>query len=228
MTKLYNFVYITTNNINGDYYIGKHSTDNLNDGYIGSGVVLNRAIKKYGRSNFTMSVLQYFDTEEEAYQYEYEIVTEDEVNNPHCYNITIGGKGGIKLYNLSDSAKLQHKIYYSKPENRLHASIKSKEAWSKPEIRKKYLNSMHKASLKPEVKQNRSNAQKIAQNRQETKIKKSNARKGKAPWNKGKKTGQDTFKNTIWINNGFYNKRISPDKFDYYKQQGFEHGMITK
>jgi predicted GIY-YIG superfamily endonuclease len=34
--KKYHFVYITRHK-NGKYYVGRHSTDDLNDGYIGSG-----------------------------------------------------------------------------------------------------------------------------------------------------------------------------------------------
>ena len=43
-------IYKTTNLINGKIYIGKDS--NNNEHYIGSGVKLLKAIKKYGRSNF--------------------------------------------------------------------------------------------------------------------------------------------------------------------------------
>ena len=54
--KEYHYFYKITNLINEHYYYGIHSTNNLNDGYMGSGVRLNKAYKKYGIENFTKTV----------------------------------------------------------------------------------------------------------------------------------------------------------------------------
>ncbi len=90
---MYHIVYKTTNIKNGKYYIGKHSTKNLDDGYLGSGVLLKRAIKKYGKGSFTREILSEHDTSESAFDEECVIVNEDFVNMSCTYNLTIGGHG---------------------------------------------------------------------------------------------------------------------------------------
>ena len=87
-------IYQTTNNINGKIYIGKHQTEKVNDGYFGSGVKLQEAIKKYGKENFTKEILFVFDTEQEMNAKEQEIINEDFVKRRDTYNIGVGGEGG--------------------------------------------------------------------------------------------------------------------------------------
>jgi len=53
--KLY-YIYLTTNLINNKKYIGKHFGE-LEDGYLGSGLLLQRAIEKYGKENFSKQIL---------------------------------------------------------------------------------------------------------------------------------------------------------------------------
>ena len=45
MERKHNVVYQITNLINGKIYIGVHSTDDINDGYMGSGDLIKMAIK---------------------------------------------------------------------------------------------------------------------------------------------------------------------------------------
>ena len=59
--KKYYFIYKTTCIISNRFYIGMHSTNNLEDGYLGSGIFLNNSIKKYGRQNHKIEILEYLD-----------------------------------------------------------------------------------------------------------------------------------------------------------------------
>jgi len=58
----YHYIYKTTNLLNEKFYIGRHSTNKLEDGYLGSGKVLDQSFKKRGRKNFKCEVLEYCDT----------------------------------------------------------------------------------------------------------------------------------------------------------------------
>jgi len=49
-------IYKTTNTINGKIYVGKHNKDN--DDYLGSGKLLKRAMKKYGKEYFCLEILE--------------------------------------------------------------------------------------------------------------------------------------------------------------------------
>lgn len=89
-------VYQTKNNLNGRYYIGvnkvKTKEDALNN-YYGSGILIKEAIKKYGKENFTKTILEYFDDEQSAYAFE-KLVVKPIKDDPLSYNLIHGGKGG--------------------------------------------------------------------------------------------------------------------------------------
>ena len=91
-------IYKITNNLNGKYYIGKHQTKDLNDGYMRSGKLIKLAIDKHGRSNFTKEILHVFDNESEMNAKEKELV----VISEQSYNLCEGGKGGFGYINQNE------------------------------------------------------------------------------------------------------------------------------
>ena len=96
---MYYTIYKITNIIDGKEYIGKHITNNLNDDYLGSGIYLNRAIKKYGKDKFKKEILYVFQNQDDMENMEKELVNEEIINNSNYYNIALGGQGGkIVLY----------------------------------------------------------------------------------------------------------------------------------
>jgi len=85
-------IYKITNNLNGKFYIGQHTTEDLNDGYMGSGTAIKRAIKKHGEENFTKEILYDVDDEELMDFIEELIVDEDFVKREDTYNLKTGGE----------------------------------------------------------------------------------------------------------------------------------------
>ena len=92
-SKKYHYFYKITNLLNNHFYYGVHNTNNIEDGYMGSGKRLHYAYKKYGIENFEKEILKYFDTAADAFKYEADYITEELVKDPNCYNIQKGGEG---------------------------------------------------------------------------------------------------------------------------------------
>ena len=82
-------LYETTNNVNGKKYIGVHNRDD--DDYLGSGNLIVKAVKRYGRQNFSRVILERFETAAEAYLREAEVVTPEICKSTLYYNINLGG-----------------------------------------------------------------------------------------------------------------------------------------
>lgn len=94
-SKKFHFTYQTKCLINGKLYIGRHSTNDLFDGYIGSGKLLKRAVKKYGYENFICTPLCFFDSYEELLEEERFLVTKNWCKKDSNYNLVEGGENPI-------------------------------------------------------------------------------------------------------------------------------------
>ena len=113
-------VYITANLVNGKQYVGDHSTENINDSYKGSGLLILRAIKKYGKENFEREILEICESKQEAFNKQEKYINFFNTLKPIGYNIS--PKGGHNVKNcfseeskrkISESLK---KTYKEKPE----------------------------------------------------------------------------------------------------------------
>ncbi len=91
--KKHYLVYQITNLINDKIYIGIHSTENSEDGYMVSGKNLRAAIKDFGIENFKKEILFDFDNPEEMIAKEIELVDRKFISMHNVYNIKLGGEG---------------------------------------------------------------------------------------------------------------------------------------
>jgi hypothetical protein len=92
---MYYTIYRITNLVNNKTYIGKHKTNNLDDGYMGSGIALNRAKLKHGIENFKKHIIHILSNDQEMNEMEKKLV----VVNETTYNLKEGGDGGFDFIN---------------------------------------------------------------------------------------------------------------------------------
>ena len=103
------YVYEITNLVNGKKYIGKRSCKCPieEDKYMGSGILISKAIKKYGKENFRKDILEICDSEELAFEREKCWIKHyNAVESRKFYNIKDGGEGNTREDALRNLAKL--------------------------------------------------------------------------------------------------------------------------
>lgn len=111
---MYGYIYITTNAINGMKYIGKHKSNEFDCKYLGSGILLRKAIKKYGAENFKVELLKSAETLKELNSLEIEFI--EKYNCTHdssFYNLSKGGDGGDTVNYLTPLEKIY--FYKTRP-----------------------------------------------------------------------------------------------------------------
>lgn len=83
------------------FYVGMHSTDDIDDGYFGSGLIIKAWVKKYGRDLFwqkhSKEIIEFLPTRANLEIREAEVVSSELLKNSLCMNLSVGGKGGSKF-----------------------------------------------------------------------------------------------------------------------------------
>jgi hypothetical protein len=98
----HHIVYKTTR-FDGKYYIGVHSTDDLDDRYMGSGTYIGRSLKKHGREKHSFEILFHCVSRTEAFENEAKLVNEEILNDVNCMNQQLGGNAhGDRIYGFTD------------------------------------------------------------------------------------------------------------------------------
>ena len=99
-------VYKTTNILNNKTYVGKHQTEDINDSYLGSGILLKEAIKQHGKSKFIKEVLFVYDNESAMNAKEIEVINAELVNRRDTYNVAVSSEETkLKLSTSKEDAR---------------------------------------------------------------------------------------------------------------------------
>lgn len=167
------YIYKITNLVNGKTYIGQHKYKKLNDSYMGSGIHIKRAIKKYGVKNFKKEILysniQYKETVDDMERF---AIAKERAIGKAEYNIADGGAG------VSMPCSPEHKRKLSEAHKEKHHS----EEW------KRNMSEAMKGKPQPWNK-GRISWNKGKHHSEKSKKKMSESHKGHVAWNKGKHFG---------------------------------------
>jgi len=173
-------IYKTTNKINNKSYIGCHITVNPDDNYLGSGVLIKKAIQKYSKENFNKEVLYVAESIEKMFEKEIELIKELQPE----YNLHEGGWGGFTNYNL-------YKKDYTISSQTEAGKKKRSKYWKQyyknnPDEAQKMIDRLKKAREKRLKDGTFIGSFKGKKHSPETIEKMRRAAKGRTPWNKGK------------------------------------------
>jgi hypothetical protein len=249
LTKKYHIIYKTTNSVNKNIYIGAHSTDNLDDGYYGSGYNLLEAIKKYGKQNFRRDILHIFNDPVKMFEKEKELVNADFLKRRDVYNMVEGGYGGFNkgskgLRHMNNPVtkskiavspaaieKMLAEGYIlgrgsSSTTNRCWIHNKTqKKMVEKTEI-EKYVNQGWVVGLPKSPTKNKIWIYNSVLEKYSLCDKSELPEKINNGWIKKKWSPYKKDKPAVWITDGKENLRITLDDFDDYKNKGWKLGMI--
>lgn len=130
------YIYKITNNINNKIYIGQHKVreNETLRSYMGKGVALREAYKKYGIHNFSKEIIEYIEDDDKHLKVsEREIYWINTLNSlsPNGYNISPGGEGGV-------TSEIARKSAATRKANGYVVSHETREKISKSKLGKKF------------------------------------------------------------------------------------------
>jgi len=146
-------IYEIKNIINGKIYIGKDTTNRVS--YYGSGVLIKKALEKYGKNNFTKKIIDIANDNEELSKKEIYWIEEYRKNHI-LYNITKGGDGGDTLSGHPNIDKIKAKISkssYTKGKRYEDVFGEEKSKIYKDKLKSKLHMSLHSEKTKQNQKQ---------------------------------------------------------------------------
>lgn len=231
--KKYHYIYKTTNLIKGYFYYGMHSTNNLNDSYLGSGKRLRYSINKYGKENHYIEILEFLPSREELKKREEEIVNKEMLANPQCINLMIGGYGGFDFIN-------KHQLFLKDGETRKEFNLRHSPFTN---------NSKYDADLVKEWRTRGSDAATKWNQKNGSALQKEQYQNGRIPGMLGKKHSAETIsklkghtrsckeknsqfgKKLVWLNKDGIKRRIEAKDSEMITEllnDGWERGIKPK
>lgn len=212
-TKIKNihYIYKIVCNVTKRYYIGMHSTNNLDDGYMGSGKRLRYSIRKYGLRNHIKEILEYYETRDLLVEAEKKIITTDMILDKMCMNIMKGGEGGF-------ISEMQQK-YRSTCGGNAFAKRYKEDINFRVDSTEKRNNGVKKAHKEGKYRYNTFEGRKHTD---ESKQKMSLSKKGNGTGENNSQYG------TCWVNKNGNDKKIKKEELDNYLNEYWIIGRNKK
>lgn len=106
-------VYIITNLLDNKLYVGvtSNSLKFRFRSHCSQGTVLTRAIKKHGKHNFTISLIEEFNNKKEAFIAEQKYIKQFNSKAPNGYNLTDGGESPAITEEVKRKISTSKKLY---------------------------------------------------------------------------------------------------------------------
>jgi hypothetical protein len=125
------YIYKTTNLLSGNFYIGKKSSDEFDPTYLGSGMALRNAVKKHGKENFKVEILEEGISGAEMLneRERFHIADQDACSS---YNIALGGEGGDTISNHPNKKEIyanRNQAFMQTPENKATKAANTKQRY---------------------------------------------------------------------------------------------------